>query len=252
MEIKRADAGRGVGWYADGWAIVKDQPGLWVLLVLVYLAVAIVLGIIPFIGQPIFSLISPALSAGAFLAAREAGADRPIDVKILFQPLLDGRTRGALLTLGAVGIAFSLLLITLLVGMIGGGAGMEGLPGDDPELLQAAMMRLGLSGLLLLLMLSLLFAMAMLYAPALVLFQGQSPFAAMELSLRAGLRNWLPLTVFGLILLPLALLASIPFLLGWLFLAPVLLAALYASYRDMFGADEGGSRPSSPPGRLEL
>jgi uncharacterized membrane protein len=44
----------------------------------------------------------------------------------------------------------------------------------------------------------------------------------------------MPFLVYGLIAFGLALIAAIPFGLGFLLLGPVLIAAVYWSYRDIF------------------
>jgi uncharacterized membrane protein len=247
MEFKTVGAGRGAGWYADAWAIFKGQIGMWLLLVLIYLGLAIVLGFIPFIGQLTFALISPSLAGGLYLAAREAEAGRPLDVKMLFQPLTDERSRGPMLTLGAISIAFSLLLVLTLAAVMGGSAGTSALLGQDPATMHAQMMGAGLAGLLTVLLLSLVFLMAMLYAAPLVLFAGMPPLQSLKLSLRACLGNWLPLLIFSLILIPLAFLASLPLMLGWLFLMPIIMIAIYASYRDIFGGVQAAPA-QQPPG----
>jgi uncharacterized membrane protein len=82
-----------------------------------------------------------------------------------------------------------------------------------------------------------------LYAAPLVLFAGVPPVHSLKLSLKACLGNWLPLLVFGLILIPLTILASLPLMLGWLFLIPIVMIAIYASYRDIFGGVQ------APPAR---
>jgi uncharacterized membrane protein len=61
-----------------------------------------------------------------------------------------------------------------------------------------------------------------------------APLPAMKVSLRAFLRNMIPLTAYGLLLLPFAILASLPMMLGWLVLLPVIITSLYAIYRDLF------------------
>ncbi|MEW6445503.1 MAG: BPSS1780 family membrane protein [Pseudomonadota bacterium] len=238
MEINRADAGRGAGWYADGWSIVKSQLGMWLLLVIVYLALAVVLSIIPLIGQLAFALISPALTAGLYLAAHRAHEGEPLGIKLLIQPLLDERTRAPMLTLGAVSIGFSLILLAAIMTMAGGAMGASSMLENDPQRLETGLMGLGMTGLLVILVLSLAFAMAMLYAAPLVQFGNQGPFDALKLSFSAALANWLPLLVFGLVFIPLAIIATLPLMLGWLFLMPVMMAAVYSSYRDIFGMDE--------------
>lgn len=252
MEFRKVDAGRGAGWYADAWNIFKGQIGMWLLLVVIYLAVAIVLNIIPLIGGLAFTLISPALAGGLYLAAREAEAGRPLDAKMLFQPLMDEHTRGPMLTLGGVSIAFSIVLMLTLITVMGGSAGTSALLGQDPEAMQAQMAGAGVAGLLTVLLLSLVFFMAMLYAAPLVLFAGVPPIQALKLSLKAALGNWLALLVFSLILIPLAIIASLPFMLGWLFLMPVIFIAMYSSYRDIFGLAEDAAPPASQPAQMHM
>ncbi len=58
--------------------------------------------------------------------------------------------------------------------------------------------------------------------------------AMLPINMRAFWRNLMPLTVYGLLLLPFAILASLPMMLGWLILLPVIIASMYAAYRDLF------------------
>jgi uncharacterized membrane protein len=76
--------------------------------------------------------------------------------------------------------------------------------------------------------------MAMQFAPMLVFFHNIAPVEALKLSFRAFLVNMGPMLVYGVVLITLAVLATIPILLGWLVLLPVIFTALYASYSDIF------------------
>ena len=76
--------------------------------------------------------------------------------------------------------------------------------------------------------------MAVWFAPALVVFHEFGPLAAMKQSFSGCLRNIPAFLVYGLIGMLLAILASIPAMLGWLVLGPVFTGSLYASYRDIF------------------
>ena len=60
--------------------------------------------------------------------------------------------------------------------------------------------------------------MACWFAPALVMLRHDEPVAAMKASFFACLANVLPMLVYGLIGIVLAIVASIPFGLGWLVL----------------------------------
>ena len=97
---------------------------------------------------------------------------------------------------------------------------------------------LGVGSLVVLLLATLLgipLIMGYWFAPALVLFRGDEPFAAMKTSFTACLRNMPPFLVYGLLGIVFAIVASIPFGLGWFVLLPVYAASMYASYKDIFG-----------------
>jgi uncharacterized membrane protein len=77
--------------------------------------------------------------------------------------------------------------------------------------------------------------MAYWFAPALVVFDNMPALEAMKLSFAACWRNMAPFLVYGLVTFVLAMLAAIPFGLGFLVLVPTVTASFYASYRDVFG-----------------
>jgi uncharacterized membrane protein len=74
----------------------------------------------------------------------------------------------------------------------------------------------------------------MWFAPPLVLFHAQGPVEAMKNSFLGCVKNIPPFLIYSLVVLVFALLASIPLGLGWLVFGPVMVASLYASYRDIF------------------
>jgi len=79
--------------------------------------------------------------------------------------------------------------------------------------------------------------MAVWFAPALVMLDGIEPWPALKWSFFGCLKNMWPFLVYGLVFFVLAIVASIPFGLGWLLLGPVLIASVYTSYRDIFHAE---------------
>ncbi len=250
MNFRTVDAGRGVGWVGDGWNLVKGQLGAWILLVVVYLVIEIALQIIPFIGGIVAALISPGLVAGMFLAARYSDESKTVDLNLLFQPLMEQRTRGPLLTLGAMAIVFSIVIVLIFVAMLGSAAGLsEDASSVDAEaMLMSGMMGIGFGGMVLMLLLVAVYSMAMWFAAPLVLFAGVAPLEAMKISFKAVLANWLPALVFGLLVIVLGFVATIPLLLGWLLLMPVLFAAMYVSYKEVFDVLEEDSVVMEQPG----
>jgi len=57
---------------------------------------------------------------------------------------------------------------------------------------------------------------------------------AMQQSFFGCLKNVLPFLLYGVILFIASVIASIPVLLGWLILGPVLAASVYTAYRDIY------------------
>lgn len=77
-------------------------------------------------------------------------------------------------------------------------------------------------------------AMAVWFAPALVVFHNVAPLEAMKASFFACLKNFVPFLVYGVILLVLCVIAMIPFGLGMLVMVPVMMGSVYASYVEIF------------------
>jgi uncharacterized membrane protein len=78
--------------------------------------------------------------------------------------------------------------------------------------------------------------MALWFAPALIVFHRMAPVDALKASFSACLKNMVPFLIYGVILLALCVVAAIPFGLGFLVLAPVVIASIYTGYRDIFSA----------------
>ena len=76
--------------------------------------------------------------------------------------------------------------------------------------------------------------MAIWFAPALVVFRGVEPVAAMKLSFAGCMKNVIPFLVYSVIGLLLAIVASIPLGLGWFVLGPMTIASVYTSYCDIY------------------
>ena len=89
MEAKTVDVSRGIAWFSGGWRIFMKNPGLWIVLGIIVLAIAVVLSIIPILGVLALSLVMPVLVAGLLYAAREADAGRALDVLHVFQGFRD-------------------------------------------------------------------------------------------------------------------------------------------------------------------
>jgi uncharacterized membrane protein len=76
--------------------------------------------------------------------------------------------------------------------------------------------------------------MAILFAVPLIVLTDCDVMSALRTSFFACLKNVLPFLVWSLVILVLAILASIPLMLGWLLLGPISMVSLYVAYRDIF------------------
>ena len=86
------------------------------------------------------------------------------------------------------------------------------------------------------LVLGMLLTMATWFAPALVVFERRAPVEAVKASFAASLKNVVAFLLWGIVYIVAAIVASIPFGLGWIVLAPLLMLTAYVSYQDIFGA----------------
>jgi uncharacterized membrane protein len=120
------------------------------------------------------------------------------------------------------------LLVVLVVGvpfMMTMMRGMQGPPWLSPMLLLGGLVALALY---------LPLVMATWFAPALVALHDMKPVDALKASFIGCLKNIVPFLIFGLVMLGLAVLATLPMLLGLLVYGPLLVASVYTGYRDIY------------------
>lgn len=230
------DGGRTVGaghagqWIASGWRLFRRQPGIWVLLTLVFGLIAVALSIIPVLGQLALVLLGPVFAGGMMLGCRKAERGDELELADLFAGFR--RNTGSLITVALIGLALIIAIVVPMTLLTGAGAMFATMAGAD----SGAMIGAGaLLGFLLILALTIPVNMALWFAPALVILEDQAPTRAVAKSFRACLRNLVPFLLYGLILFVLAFMASIPLGLGWLVLGPVVVGSVYAAYQDIFG-----------------
>jgi hypothetical protein len=227
------DAGRGVTWWTEAWALFAKNIGMWILLTLTMLVIYIVLTFIPFIGTLAGSLLVPVFVGGWMLAARKLEGGGTLEVGDLFSGFKDKLT--PLVVLGALLLAAT-IVIGVVVGALGIGA-MGGMITGGAHNSVGGMMAAagtGIFALLVALVLGFAVALAMWFAPALVVFRDMPPVDALKASVSASLKNVGPFVIYGLLYIVAAIVASIPFGLGWIVLVPIVLLTVYVSYKDIY------------------
>jgi uncharacterized membrane protein len=239
---RRRRAGRGTDWLMQGWRLFAFSPGLWIVFIVVLFLLFIALAMVPLIGALVAQIVQPAIAGGVLLTARDAAAGRALDLGRLFEPLTRAGTRGDVVILGLLYFGGTLAVVVLggiVMLLVVGGALLQGGAFTDPAAIDSAALAssglLGaMLGVLIVLALGLAVAALFFYAIPLLVLGGASPIDALGRGTRGLLINWRPLLVLGLVWTPLAIVATIPLMLGWLILGPVTFGAWYASYRDIF------------------
>ncbi|KIO50314.1 BPSS1780 family membrane protein [Nitrosospira sp. NpAV] len=233
MEVRQVDAKQGWQWIMTGFFIFRQIPVMWILLCTTLLLIAATLSLIPMAGQFIFTLLSPVFLAGLMIGCRALEQGEKLEIAHLLAGFRN--TSGPLITIGGIYLVGQVLILGIFM-LVGGDVLMdlliEGKRVDENELKNVSgdMLSASLVGL----SLSIPLMMATWFAPLLVIFNGMPAVDAMRLSFFACLKNIIAFQIYGITLVALTILASIPYGLGLFVLVPTLFASIYASYRDIF------------------
>jgi len=239
MTVIRADAGRGWGWIVEGWQLFIKAPGVWIVILLIYLAISVVLSLIPLVGMIGYTLLNPVLAGGMLYGAAAQARGETLEIAHLFQGFRDQERMGPLIMLGLFSVGGYLLMFLVLMLFVGGsvmtGLALDSAGTDVPnEAMGGILAGIGLIVMLIVIAVGILITMALFYGVPLVMLGRQNAWPALQSSVVACWINVLPLLVFGLIYIILAVVAAIPLGFGFLILGPVTVGAIYASYREIF------------------
>ena len=234
---KGLPAGAGWDWIVEGWALFTKAPLMWILSLLVIFVVAVVVSLVPFIGQLAFQLVQGVIAGGFMVACRSLEKGGEFEIEHLaagfsrrFVPLL---IVGVLFLLGTI-VIFLVFMVFVGVGMVG--AFMAGDPENAARAIMASMGSI-LIGTLVVLGLMVPLMAAYWFAPALVMMHDMKPMAAMKESFFACFRNFVPFLLYGIVMMVAAFVAILPFGLGMLVWVPVAVASTYVAYRQIFTDD---------------
>jgi hypothetical protein len=229
-------SGRGIEWWSEAWKLFVKAAGMWIVLAIILILIMVILNFIPLLGQVAVAVLIPVFIGSWMIAARKVENDGALELSDLFTAI-HGDKLVPLLILGALLLAFG-VAIFLVAGLLGAGAIVGVASGGADRSVAAALAALsaGLLALSVMLLIGVVASMALWFAPALVVFRGTQPMAALRISFSASLKNIVPFLLWGLIYIVASIVASIPFGLGWIVLLPVTMLTAYVSYRDVFGA----------------
>jgi len=243
ITIKVAETERGIAWLTEGFDYFKRGAGVWIGITITFLIFYIILSVIPVIGGLLLTLLTPVLLGGLILGCRDLDQGKAMAVNHLFAGF--STNTGQLILLGLFNyIGMILIMVISMVIVMPFLGGMEYMMQfmhtmEHGDLTMAPGMFLGM---LLVLLVGLLFylplIMALWFAPVLIVVDRQNAIDAMVNSFKGCLKNILPFLLYGLLGLVLAIVASIPLMLGWLVLFPMIVASVYLGYKDIFKEEE--------------
>jgi uncharacterized membrane protein len=242
MNVRAAAAGQGWQWIVNGFSLFRKAPLMWIALTIALVLLWMVSFLLPVIGPLLFNLLSPVLFAGLMLGCRAVESGEDLEISHLFAGFQ--KHAAALVTVGGVYLVGTIIIVGIIFVTAGGSMLPAVLSKSQADLqtLGAAMRSMALA-------LTVGFAfyiplvMLIWFAPALVVLHDMAPMAAMRLSFRACWANLMPFLVYGLAVMVLWFVASIPLLLGLVVLVPVLICSVYASYRDIFDTGSSSALP---------
>jgi uncharacterized membrane protein len=231
---RHVPAGSGWQWIKDGWTLFTRAPALWIGITLLWAVIAVAIGLVPIIGTLAGTVLGPVFAAGLLLGCRALDEGSELKVEHLFAGF---RERfGVLAAVGLVYLAAA-ILVTLVTALAVGFklyALLSAGPADAEGIIE--LLLLGALAVLIWVALMLPVVMAVWFAPCLVVFRHMSAMQAIRASFAGCLKNVVPFLVYGLVLLIPAIVATIPFALGWLVLAPLVITSLYTSYKDIYSS----------------
>ncbi|HJR69233.1 MAG TPA: BPSS1780 family membrane protein [Gammaproteobacteria bacterium] len=226
-------AGNGWRWITDAWNFMGEQRWTFIGVVLLYFILWIGVQVVPLIGPIAATLFAPVIAGGIMLGCEAVRRGERLEVGHLFAAFQNHI--GKLVAVGAVFFGLNILVAIVVIAIMGVsifsllGAGAE----PSPEQLMGMGMTILLAGLVAL-AITVPVYMLMWFAAPLIVLGGLDVGQALKASFTGCLKNIVPFLVWGVMMLLFSIVATIPFLLGWLVLGPVITVSVYTSYRDIF------------------
>lgn len=231
--IKSLPAGAGLDWIKEAFHLFKMSPLMWIVMVVLWFVLNIAGQIIPIIGPLLMSLLYAVFLAGFMLGCAALERGEKLEIGHLFAGFKNNT--GSLIGLGAMYLVLAIIMVIILGVFLFAGAGGLGALADPDSINPAELFNSGfLIALLIGLLLFIPIAMMFWFAPALISLGGIPLIESLKMSFSGCLKNIIPMLIFGIIMMVLAFIATIPFGLGWLVLMPMGFAAFYTAYRSIY------------------
>jgi hypothetical protein len=269
MQTTAISTNDALAWVREGFERVRAEPVRWLGMSLVYITIALVLKRIPFLGNFVLVLLTPVMLASALLAARSTlRVPLPTDPKGWLRGFTVEAARELFQVFRREDHGFAIIIICILtLGLvvllnipellITGGSVVSGLTGATP----ITTLRPGMAiGILIVIALYLLLAMALFYVIPLTLFGNRQPVPSVAESFRTCLDHRKALGLFVAPFFGVNLVTMIGFAishaLGYALLLvlgvaalPAFVIGIEASYRALFERPRPAAGNNSVPSR---
>ncbi len=242
ITVNVVPAERGTAWLTEGFEYFRGNAGPWVGTAIIFMAINIALGFLPVAGMLISQLLTPVFIGGLVLGCRDIDEGRGLQINHLFAGF--GESAGNLVLLGVLYTFGTMVIIIAMVFFMFVTVGLEVIKGIAEVGTEMTLQELSLEhirNVLLIILTGLFFyvplLMAFWFAPALTVLDKLGAIDAIKSSFSGCVKNIMPFLIYGIIGLILSFLATIPFMLGWFILTPMIIASIYLAYLDIYHPD---------------
>ncbi|PVZ72148.1 BPSS1780 family membrane protein [Pelagibaculum spongiae] len=233
---RNAGFASGVRWIAQGFGMFFQKPLGWIGCFLIYGIISVILAVIPVVNffAAFFHVI---FMAGFYAVAHQQKTENTLSIGELFSGF--SKTGSLVFSMVIQSVGF-IVVLAIAYGMadFGALATYAADSGMDIQNLSTAdligLLWLFITPILVLSLLIIPIMMAGFYAPALIMLQDLSAPEALKQSFFGCLKNVHSLTLYSIIALILLIIGGSLLGLGLFVAVPVMLAASYMSYRDIF------------------
>ncbi|TMH61371.1 MAG: hypothetical protein E6H55_09990 [Betaproteobacteria bacterium] len=224
---RAVQAGHAFAWYEDAMRLFKLAPVTWCLLGLVTLATDFGLQLVPGIGVAASKVIVPLVECGMLIGAGALDRGQPLSVRYTVTAF--GARPGAVAAI-VIG-ALAIFAAEALAAYYFGGANLLAPDPETGDLSSAAVTGIVIAGALA--------SLPVAFVPFAVLFSDASFADAFGSSARAFALNLMPLLLFAAIAVVLVVLGLLLLGVGLIAVFPLLSAASYAAWKDIFAVGVG-------------
>ena len=222
--------GNGIKWLSDGFTLLKQDLGTWVLTMIIGFVIMIILSIIPLINI-IVGLTTYAWVGGLMLGCKAQNDGKKFEINYLFKGF--STNFWSLVLTYVIVMIISLVVMFLTLGSMFSQIFMASFSGQPPS-----PDMFSIEGFVL----PVLIAMAILipvmmaawFAPILIVVNNLGAIQAMTQSFKGCIKNVIPFLLYGILGFVIVLVAMIPFGLGLLIAVPLFYTSTFCAYKDIF------------------